>query len=208
MLNRKRIVVFASGTGTNFINIYNKIKDGDINGKIVLLISNNKFSNALKFAKNNNIDCQIINIQNCRTEEEICRKYRTALEKYYPDLILLAGFMKKIPISVIRKYKNKILNIHPSLLPKYGGKGYYGIKVHRAVLESNEKETGATVHFVDEHYDTGPILLQEKIVVSSSETPEILAKRVLELEYLIYYKAVRLFCEGRVLIKNNTVEIK
>lgn len=201
-------MVFASGTGTNFINIYNKIKDGDINGEIVLLISNNKFSNALKFAKNNNIDCQIINIKNCSSEKEVCRKYKTTLDKYYPDLILLAGFMKKIPIPVIRKYKNKILNIHPSLLPKYGGKGYYGINVHIAVLESNEKETGATVHFVDEHYDTGPIFLQEKIAVSSSETPEILAKRVLELEYLIYYKAVRLFCEGRVLIKNNTVEIK
>jgi len=112
------------------------------------------------------------------------------LEKWKPDLIVLAGFLKKLPENLIDKYKGKIINIHPSLLPKYGGKGFYGIHVHRAVLENNESETGCTVHLVTKEYDEGPVLAQQKIQVRRNETPQSLAKRVLQEEHKLLPKVI------------------
>ena len=116
--------------------------------------------------------------------------------------------MKKISKNLIKNYKSKILNIHPSLLPKYGGKGFYGMKVHEAVYANKDKKTGATVHFVDEGYDTGPILIQKAINLKSCEKPSIISAKVLKLEHQIYYESVRLFCESKIHWENNKPLIK
>ena len=195
MKKNKRIVVFASGSGTNFISIYRSIKEKSINGDIVLLISNNPGCGAVNFAKKNNINVEIINLYRNKTEKNINNKYEILLDNYKADLILLAGFMKKIPLNIISKYKNKIMNIHPSLLPKYGGKGFYGLRVHEAVLNANEKETGVTIHFVNEFYDEGNIIKQKKISIHKDDTVETLSQRVLSLEHKLYPEVVKNYCK-------------
>ena len=206
-LNKKNIIVFASGGGTNFINIFTKLYLENINGKIVLLISNNSNCGAIKFAENNNIDIAIINKFRYHSNEKILNEYKIKLKEYKADLILLAGFMKKMPSEIINIYKNKILNIHPSLLPKYGGKGFYGLNVHKAVLSSDDKITGVTVHFIDNKYDNGPILIQEEVPIYKDDTPEVLSKRVLDKEYQVYFRAVKLFCNDSISIKDGEVFI-
>ena len=196
----KNIVVFASGTGTNFINIYKKLKLGNIN----LLISNNANCGAVVFAKKNNINFKIINKSR---SENLEKDYENVLEKYNPDLILLAGFLKKIPKKIINLYKNKIMNVHPSLLPKYGGKGFFGINVHKSVIKSKDKISGATIHFVDDKYDEGPIVLQKKIDVLKNDSAESLSKKILQIEYDLFLKAVTLFCEDKIRILNKKVII-
>ncbi|MBD23597.1 MAG: phosphoribosylglycinamide formyltransferase [Candidatus Marinimicrobia bacterium] len=195
----KNIAVFASGTGSNFINIYNGLKNNSINGEIKLLISNNSNCGAVLFAIKNNIEYKIIN--DFRFPIEKNKEYELVLNFYRIDLILLAGFMKKIPENIVRLYKNKILNIHPSLLPKYGGQGFYGMKVHEAVIDSKDKLSGATVHFVNEHYDKGAIVLQKSLNVLKSDTPESLSKRILKIEHSIYLEAVNLFCLDKIKIQ-------
>ncbi len=185
-----KIAVFASGTGSNFINIVNYINKNKLKAKVVLLISNNPNTNAVKFAEKNKINVQIINKNIFKKEIFVNSEYKFSLKKNKIDLILLAGFMKKIPIDLIEIYKNKILNIHPSLLPKYGGKGFYGMKVHNAVFNSNEKISGVTVHYVNEEYDKGPVLLQEKIDITDCSNPRQIAKKVLKLEHEIFPKAI------------------
>ena len=204
----KNIVVFASGSGTNFINIYRYIKMGKINGKVKLLISNNPECGAIKFARDNNIDFQIINKKKYVGDYLVKEVYQNCLDLYQPDLILLAGFIKKIPSLIVKQYKEKIINIHPSLLPKYGGKGFYGLKVHKAVLDSEDKVTGVTIHFVDEQYDTGLIIAQNFVDIKKNDTPEILSKRVLQQEYKLYPKVIQLFCENKIMLKENKVVIK
>ena len=173
MEDKKRIVVFASGSGTNFININENIT----NGRVGLLISNNPKCGAIDYAKKNNVDYQVIN--DFRYPKDKNKEYETVLNDYQPDVILLAGFMKKIPNNIIQLYKNKIMNIHPSLLPKYGGQGYYGIKVHEAVIESKDKVTGVTIHFIDNEYDRGPIIMQVEVPVNDSDDANTLSKKVL-----------------------------
>ena len=201
MENKKRIVAFASGSGTNFINI----NENTINGKIVLLISNNPQCSAVGYAKKNGIDYRVIN--DFRYPKGKNKEYEIVLNNYQPDLILLAGFMKKIPTSVIQLYANKIMNIHPSLLPKYGGRGYYGIKVHEAVMKSGDKLTGVTVHFINDEYDRGPIIKQEQVIVENNDNPLTLSKRVLKKEYSLYLKVVDLFCKDKIEIKGTRVVI-
>jgi len=202
MKNKKKIVVFASGSGTNFINIYKNIK----NGIVVLLISNNSKCGAVEYARTNSIDYKIIN--KVRYPDALKKEYEIVLNYHKPDLILLAGFMKKIPLNVIKIYKNKIMNIHPSLLPKYGGKGFYGIKVHDAVLKSKDEITGATVHFVDSEYDRGPIIMQKEIHVDCKADDALtLSKKVLEIEYYLYLKVVELFCNDKIYVDKNKVII-
>ena len=203
MNNKKRIIVLASGSGTNFINIYNNIT----NGIVVLLISNNPKSGAVEYARKNEIDFIIINDFRYPNNSDKIKEYKLVLNRYKTDLILLAGFMKKIPNEIIELYKNKILNIHPSLLPKYGGRGYYGIKVHEAVLKANEKTTGASVHFVNREYDKGPIIMQKKIEVLNSDNAKTLSERVLKIEYILYLKVIELFCTNKINIKDNMVSI-
>ena len=202
MVKSKNIVVFASGTGSNFTTIHKYIEDGKINGIIVLLISNNPNSKAIDYARLNNIKTSIINkdiISNLDQYEDFLLK---ELESVNTDLIVLAGYLKMIPINIISEYKNKILNIHPSLLPKFGGKGFYGMKVHEAVFNSKEVFTGATVHFVDEIYDNGPILLQKKVKISHYDNPETISKKVLDIEHRLLPYVVQKFCLDKIVFKN------
>ena len=187
------MAVFASGSGSNFINLFNKTTNNNLNGKIVLLVSNNPNSGAVKFAKNSDISVKIINKFRYKNKTTINKEYKSSLKEKKIDLILLAGFMKKIPVDLIKIYRNKILNIHPSLLPKYGGKGFFGMNVHNAVFNSNEKFSGATVHFVNKEYDRGPILIQKKVEIQSCKGPNEIAKKVLKIEHEIFPKAVQIF---------------
>tara|TARA_Y100001968_G_C19170732_1_gene625497 strand:- start:78 stop:665 length:588 start_codon:yes stop_codon:yes gene_type:complete len=186
-----RIAVFASGTGSNFINIVDKINQFKLNAEVVLLISNNPGSGSVKFAIKNNINVEIINKFRCKEENNINLKYKLSLKENKIDLILLAGFMKKIPVDIIKIYENKILNIHPSLLPDYGGKGFYGMNVHNAVFNSKDKFSGATVHYVNERYDKGPILIQKKIDIQDCSSPDEIATKVLKVEHEIFPEAVK-----------------
>ena len=196
-----KIAVFASGSGTNFINIYNNFKLA----KVSILISNNPKSGAVKFARKNKIDFKIIN--EFRYPENIKEVYLNVLKEYHIDLILLAGFMKKIPNNLIENYKNKIMNVHPSLLPKYGGKGFYGMKVHQHVFKNKDKKTGATIHFVNSEYDKGPIILQKELEIADKENAESISKRVLNIEYELYLKALNLYFNNKIEIINNKVII-
>ena len=191
-----RIAVFASGTGSNFINIVDKISQFKLNAEVVLLISNNPGSGSVKFAIKNNINVEIINKFRCKEENNINLKYKLSLKENKIDLILLAGFMKKIPVDIIKIYENKILNIHPSLLPDYGGKGFYGINVHNAVFNSKEKFSGATVHYVNEKYDKGPILIQKKIDIQDCSSPDEIATEVLKVEHKIFPEAVKKYLKS------------
>ena len=201
MSDRKKIAIFASGTGSNFISIHRQICDGNINGDIVLLLSNNPNAKAIEFAKSNGIDFKIISKEialDKSLHEDFLLNSLTEI-----DLIVLAGYLKMIPSRVISKYKNKIINIHPSLLPKFGGKGFYGMKVHQAVIDSKEAFTGASVHFVDEIYDNGPIIMQEKIDVLDNDTPDTISKKVLEVEHRILPYIVKKFCLNQIIFKDN-----
>ena len=172
---------------------------------IELLISNNPNCGAVQFAKNNSIEFIIINEKKFPKTVQI--EYENVLKIHETDLILLAGFMKKIPKNIVEMYKNKIMNIHPSLLPKYGGKGFYGMKVHQAVIDSRDTESGATVHFVNNNYDKGPVILQSIIKIEDSENSVSLSRKVLKIEHTIFPKAVKLFCLDKIKINNNRVEI-
>lgn len=160
--------------------IIDEIESGEIRAEIAGLIVNKPEIKAIERAKKFNIPVSIITDKN---EKSFTSKLREQLSDWKPDLIVLAGFLRKIPDSIIKKYQNKIINIHPALLPKFGGKGFYGLNVHQAVLESGDTESGCTVHFVNEEYDKGPIISQEKVPVHASDTPEVLAKRVLKAEH-------------------------
>jgi len=189
------IAIFASGTGSNFINIYNHILDGKIFANINILISNNPNCKAIEFAKKNKINYKIINKFRLSNNENIEKVIGKVLIKNNINLIVLAGYMKKIPKQIIELYPRKILNIHPALLPKFGGKGFYGIKVHEAVINSGEKSTGITIHFVDNDYDTGDIIYQKEVDVLENDSAVSLSKRVLELEHKSYPVVVKEFCD-------------
>lgn len=189
----KNIVVFASGSGSNFQSIIDATQNGSLNAHIVGLISNKSGIKALERAKNNGIPSLVISESEFDEYEAYEKQMLNQLENWNTDLIVLAGYLRKIPGSVIRAYENRILNIHPSLLPKYGGKGFYGINVHKAVLEAKETISGCSVHIVSEEYDKGPILEQATVHVLVSDTPEGLAARILEQEHLLYPKVIETY---------------
>lgn len=186
----KHIAVFASGSGTNFQSLIDAVETGKINARIRGLVTNKSGIRALKRAQKHGIDTYVARPSDFETKEEYVRSLLKKLREWNTDLIVLAGYMIKVPSEVITEFSGRILNIHPSLLPKYGGKGFYGINVHRAVIENNEKESGCTVHIVTEEYDQGPVLAQEKVPVNSTDTPESLATRVLEKEHELLPKVV------------------
>ena len=164
--------------------------NGIINSKVHLVIANRKAS-GLEFPESLVIETVILPRADYPRRECISKQLEF-LDKHNIDLIILAGFLKKLPVEIVRKYKDKILNIHPALLPKFGGKGMHGMNVHQAVIDAGEEFSGPTVHFVDEIYDNGRILLQEKIKLNENETPVSLQKRVLEKEHEIYTEAIKL----------------
>ena len=203
----KKIAVFVSGGGSNFMAIHHQIKQGKIPGEIVLVISNNPNCGAIEYANENSIPIIIINAvqyPNPHTRDEFL--IETCL-KAEIDLICLAGYMKMLPPAFVKQYENKILNIHPGLLPEFGGKGFFGMRVHEAVINSGKRESGATVHFVDEIYDHGPIILQKKVEVLETDTAESLAARILKLEHELYPEVVKAFCENKIIMENNTPKI-
>ncbi|WP_074720651.1 phosphoribosylglycinamide formyltransferase [Flavobacterium frigoris] len=172
----KKIVVFASGSGTNAENIIKYFASSET-GTVVTVFTNNASAKVIERAKNNQIPTEVFS-----KEELFESKVLRILNAIEPDLIVLAGFLLKFPQNIIATYPNKIINIHPALLPKYGGKGMYGMNVHKAIVENREKETGITIHYVNEHYDEGGIIFQKKVFLTGNETPEDVAEKIHELE--------------------------
>lgn len=194
-----KISVLVSGNGTNLQALIDGIDNGLLPGvKIVQVISNCQDAYGLKRGKKAEISTYCFDKNIDDDLKNLDERLFEILEKEKPDLIVLAGYLKKIGEPVISAYKNRIINIHPSLLPKYGGPGFYGLKVHQAVLNSGDKETGATVHYVDQELDTGRIILQERIDVDLKATPEELAKKVLVLEHRILVDAVKKIINEKV----------
>lgn len=202
------IAVFASGRGSNLMAILNAIKEGKLNARISVVISNNSNAGALEIARENGIDALHISRKQFSSDEDYVNRILCELKSRNIELIVLAGYMKKIPPEIIREYPNRILNIHPALLPAFGGLGMYGMNVHKAVIDYGVKITGVTVHIVDEEYDHGPIVMQRAVEVRDDDTPETLAERVLKVEHEIYPQAIKLFVEGKVKISGRKVIIK
>ncbi len=205
-----RVVVLVSGGGTNLQAILGAIDDGTIaNAEIVGVISNNRKAYALERAKDHGIFARCVSPKDYGSREEFNGKLLEAVDELRPDLIVLAGFLVVIPEMMIRRYRNRMINIHPSLIPAFCGTGYYGLKVHEAALARGVKVVGATVHFVDEGTDTGPIILQKAVEVHTGDTPEILQRRVMEqAEWKILPEAINLIANKKVSVVNNLAVIQ
>lgn len=205
-----KIAVCVSGGGTNLQAILDAIDNGTItNAEVKVVISNNKSAYALERAKNHGIENLCISPKDYPSREAFNETFLAKLDSYEVDLVVLAGFLVVIPPKMIETYRNRIINIHPSLIPSFCGTGYYGLKVHEGVLSRGVKVTGATVHFVDEGTDTGPIILQKAVAVEQDDTPEILQRRVMEqAEWIIMPKAIDLIANGRVSVVDGRVRIE
>ena len=204
-----RVGVLVSGGGTNLQAILDAIDAGSIrNAKVEVVISNNAGAFALERAKKHGIPAECLSPKDFASRNEFNEALVAKIDSYDLDLIVLAGYLVKIPEIMIEKYRNKIINIHPSLIPSFCGTGYYGLKVHEGVLSRGVKVTGATVHFVDEGTDTGPIILQKAVEVEQDDTPEILQRRVMEqAEWIIMPKAIDLIANGKVSVVDGRVRI-
>lgn len=195
-----RIAVLVSGGGTNLQAIIDAIGAGDItNTEIAVVISNNANAYALTRARDNGIEALCVSPKNYASREIFNEEFLKIVNSYNVDLIVLAGFLVKIPEAMVHQYSNRIINIHPALIPSFCGVGFYGLKVHEAALEKGVKVTGATVHFVDEGMDTGRIILQKAVEVHDGDTPEILQKRVMEqAEWKILPQAINMIANGLI----------
>lgn len=193
-----RVCVCVSGGGTNLQAVMDAVDAGTItNAQIVRVISNNKGAFALERARGRGIDAVSVSPKDYGVREQFNEALLRCVDDAEPDLIVLAGFLVVLPPMMIRKYEGRIINIHPALIPSFCGKGYYGLKVHEAVLSRGVKITGATVHFVDEGTDTGPIILQKAVEVLPDDTPEVLQRRVMEqAEWVILPQAVNMIANG------------
>ncbi len=193
-----RVLVMVSGGGTNLQAIIDSVKSGDItNAKLVGVISNNYGVKSLERAKNAGIDACVVSPKDFPDRAAFNQGLLDKVNSYKPDLIVLAGFLVVIPEKMIDEYENRIINIHPSLIPSFCGTGYYGLKVHEAALERGVKLTGATVHYVDKGTDTGPIIMQKAVEVKEGDTPEILQRRVMEeAEWKILPAAINLIANS------------
>lgn len=207
MLN---VVVLVSGGGTNLQAIIDAVDSGKItNTKIAGVISNNKNAYALERAEKHGIPNQCISPKDYESREIFNQEFMKAVDAMQPDLIVLAGFLVVIPAEMIAKYRNRMINIHPSLIPAFCGIGFYGLKVHEKALERGVKVVGATVHFVDEGTDTGPIILQKAVEVEQGDTPEVLQRRVMEqAEWRILPRAIDLIANGKVKVEGHRVTIE
>ena len=205
-----KIAVLVSGGGTNLQALIDAQERGEIpGGKLSLVVAGKPGVFALERAKKASIPSIVLRKKDFASQEDYDNALIQTLEEAEIDLVVLAGFLTIIGEKVIRRFENKILNIHPSLIPSFCGEGYYGLRVHEAALSRGVKVTGATVHFVNEICDGGPIVLQKAVSVENGDTPETLQRRVMEeAEWEILPKAVALFCEGRLAIENNIVSIK
>lgn len=202
-----RLAVLVSGGGTNLQAIIDNIENGTLtNAKIAVVISNNKNAYALERAAKHGIEALSISPRDYENRGAFHQALLTALEERNIDLVVLAGYLVVIPEQMIRKYRNRIINVHPSLIPSFCGTGYYGLRVHEAALNRGVKVTGATVHFVDEGTDTGPIILQKAVAVKPGDTPEVLQRRVMEqAEWKLLPAAINLIANGRVRVEDGRV---
>ena len=205
-----RLGVLVSGGGTNLQAIIDRIEDKTItNAEIAVVISNNQGAYALERAKTHGIQAECISPKDFADREEFHKALLKELQKIKVDLVVLEGYLVAIPPVIVEAYPNRIINIHPSLIPSFCGTGFYGLKVHEGVLDRGVKVTGATVHFVDTGTDTGPIILQKAVEVQNGDTPQILQKRVMEeAEWKILPAAIDLIANDRVTVENNKVFIR
>jgi len=204
-LQKVKIGVLISGGGTNLQALIDSVEKGDINGEVSVVVSDKKGVYGIERAKKHGINTVEIDKKSFADKDEFMKAIISNLEERNVELVVLAGFLSILSIEFIEKYRNRIINVHPSLIPAFCGEGYYGQKVHKAVLEYGAKISGATVHFVDEGADTGPIILQEAVKVEEDDTPETLAARVLTIEHKLLPQAVRLYCDGNLSIDGRKV---
>lgn len=205
-----KLAVLVSGSGTNLQAIIDRIEDGSVrNAKIEVVISNNPKAYALERAKKHGIDARCISPKSFESREAFNEALLEALVSSGAELIVLAGFMVVVPPAIISRFRNKIINIHPSLIPSFCGQGYYGLHVHEAALKKGVKVSGATVHFVDEGTDTGPIIMQKAVEVKAKDTPEVLQRRIMEeAEWVIMPAVIDAIAGGRVRVVDGIVEIE
>lgn len=201
------IGIFASGRGSNFAAILQAIQQGHLPAGVTVLVSNKGDAGASAIARAHALHAIHLSQHQFPSEDAYVTRLLEVLREREVELIALAGYLKRIPARVIEEYRNRILNVHPALLPAFGGKGMYGMRVHQAVLASGVKVSGATVHFVDEEYDHGPILLQRTVDVSMDDTATSLAAKVLQVEHQIYAEALHAFADGRIHFKERTAWI-
>ena len=205
-----KIAVFVSGGGTNLQAIIDQIRDGKLkNVEICIVIASNDSAYALQRASDNNIPSEVMSVKSYASREDWDEAVISKLKESGAELIVLAGYLSLLGPKTVKAFSNRIINIHPALIPSFCGKGMYGIKPHEAALARGVKVSGATVHLVNENYDEGPILLQKCVDVLPDDTPEVLQKRIMkECEQVILPKAISLFAEGKVEIKNNIAYVK
>ena len=210
MKEKARIAVLVSGGGTNLQALIDAEKRGELgNGKITLVVASKDGVYALERAKNNGIESRVLARKQYATIADYSRALVETMQEANIDLVVLAGFLTIIDEQVYNAFPNKILNVHPALIPSFCGKGFYGLYVHEAALEKGVKVSGATVHIVTPECDAGPIVLQKAVEVKQGDTPETLQRRIMEeAEWKILPEAVRLFCDGRINVENNRVTIK
>jgi phosphoribosylglycinamide formyltransferase, formyltetrahydrofolate-dependent len=200
------IGVLISGSGSNLQSLIDSVNNGYINGRVSVVISDREGAYGIERAKLSGIPSVVLN-RKAMGIDELNDRIMSTLKKYNVELIVLAGYLSIISSEIVQKYKNAIINIHPSLIPSFCGPSFYGLKVHEKAIEYGVKVSGCTVHFVDEGTDTGPIILQKAVEVYDDDTPEILQKRILVYEHKLLPEAVKLFCEGRINISGRKVMI-
>jgi phosphoribosylglycinamide formyltransferase 1 len=200
-----RCAVFASGGGSNFGALLDRKKSGDLHVDFVLFIGNNSGAAAFERARKANVPAFHLAPSHFPSEETYAGKLSALLREHGVELIVLAGYMKKLPSSIITNYRHRIVNIHPGLLPAFGGKGMYGLHVHEAVISCGAKITGVTIHFVDEEYDHGPIIMQRTVEVLDNDDPKSLAARVLTIEHASYWQAIEAIANNRIRVEGRRV---
>jgi phosphoribosylglycinamide formyltransferase-1 len=199
------VAVMCSGSGTNLQALLEAEAAGELHAEIVLVVSNRKEAYALERARSSGKDAVHMAPNHFEREEDYAAALLALLRGYSVELICLAGHLKKLPVAVVRAYRGRIVNIHPALLPDFGGDGMYGHRVHEAVLASGRQESGPSVHFVDEEYDRGPIIAQTRVPVLKDDTADTLAERVLAAEHKLYPRVVAAIAQGKIRLENGVV---
>jgi formyltetrahydrofolate-dependent phosphoribosylglycinamide formyltransferase len=206
-MSHLRIAFFVSGNGTLFETIATRCREGSLNAEPVLVISSSSKAAALERARRLDVPATVMRRETFASEDDYARAILDTLAKQHVNFVCLAGFLKLIPGSVVAAYQNRMLNIHPALLPAFGGHGMYGHRVHEAVIEYGARISGATVHLVDDQYDHGPVVLQRAVFVRPDDTADTLAERVHAIEHDLYVDAVRLFADDRVEIAGRHINL-
>jgi len=207
-MSKVNIAVFVSGGGTNMQAVIDKIETNEINGAIKVVISSNDRAFAIERAKKYNIKSEVVAKKDYPDESKRTEKILSILKDNEIDLIVLGGYMSILGEALINQYRNKIINVHPALIPSFCGQGYYGRRVHEAVVEYGVKLSGATVHFVDEGTDTGPIIMQESVKITHEDTADTVSEKVLKIEHRLLPEAVKLYCNNQIAVEGRIVKIE